>query len=47
MDITFGTWNVTNLYWSGSLKTEKSELAKYETDLVGVQEGRCFVLQKT
>ena len=38
--IRFGTWNVRNLYRSGSLTTVVKELAKFKLDLVGVQEVR-------
>jgi len=40
-DLRFGTWNTRSLYRSGSLTaaTER-ELAKYNLDLVGVQEAR-------
>jgi exonuclease III len=37
----FGTWNVRSLYRAGSLMTVSRELAKYELDLVVVQEVRC------
>jgi exonuclease III len=40
MDLRFGTWNVTSLYKSGSLKMVARELGKYKLDLVGVQEVR-------
>jgi exonuclease III len=40
MDRRFGTWNVSSLYRSGSLKTVARELEKYKLDLVGVQEVR-------
>jgi exonuclease III len=40
MDMRFGTWNVSSLYRSGSLKTVARELGKYKLDLVGVQEVR-------
>ena len=40
MDKRFGTWNVRNLYRSGSLTTVTRELARYKLDLVGVQEVR-------
>jgi exonuclease III len=40
MDFRFGTWNVTSLYKSGSLKMVARELGKYKLDLVGVQEVR-------
>jgi hypothetical protein len=36
----FGTWNVRDLYRSGSLKTVARELGKYKLDFVGVQEVR-------
>ena len=38
MDMRFGTWNVRNLYRTGSLTTAARELARYKLDLVGVQE---------
>jgi hypothetical protein len=38
MDTRFGTWKVGSLYRAGSLKTETSELEKYKSDLVAVQE---------
>jgi exonuclease III len=38
-DMKFGTWNVRNLYSSGSL-TAARELARYKVDLVDVQEVR-------
>jgi exonuclease III len=41
MDMGFGTWNVSSLYKSGSLKTVARELGKYKLDLVGIQEVRC------
>jgi exonuclease III len=34
----FGTWNISSLYRTGSLKTVARELGKYKLDLVGVQE---------
>jgi hypothetical protein len=37
---SFGTWNVRNLYRSGSLTTVARELAKYKLDFVGVQKIR-------
>jgi exonuclease III len=40
MDMRFGTWNVSSLYRVGSLKTVASELAKYNINLVVVQEVR-------
>jgi len=33
----FGTWNVRNLYRSGSLTTAAMKLARYKVNLVGVQ----------
>jgi exonuclease III len=36
----FGTWNVKSLYRAGSLMTVSRELARYKSDLVGVQEVR-------
>ena len=41
-DIRFGTWNVRNLYRSGSLTTVAKELARFKLDLVGVQEVRWY-----
>jgi exonuclease III len=40
MDMRFGTWNVRSLYRAGSLKTGSRKLARYNLDLVGVQEVR-------
>jgi exonuclease III len=40
MDMRFGTWNVRSLYRAGSLMTVSRELARYELDLLGVQEVR-------
>jgi hypothetical protein len=40
MDMEFGIWNVRCLYRAGSLKTVASELAKFNLDLVAVQEVR-------
>jgi hypothetical protein len=40
MDMKFGTWNVRNLYRTGSLKTVAMELWKCKLELVGVQEVR-------
>jgi hypothetical protein len=37
MDMRFGTWNVRSLYREGSLTAAARELARYESDLVGVQ----------
>jgi exonuclease III len=39
-DILLGTWNVRNLYKAGSLTAATRELARYNLDLVGVQEVR-------
>jgi hypothetical protein len=39
-DKRFGTWNVRNLYMTGSLTAAARELARYKLDLVGVQEVR-------
>ena len=36
----FGTWNVRNLYRSGSLTTAARELARHKLNLVGIQEFR-------
>jgi hypothetical protein len=36
----FGTWNVRDLYSTGSLTAVAMELARYKLDLVGVQEVR-------
>jgi len=35
-NMTFGIWNVRNLYRSGSLTTVVRELARYKLDLVGI-----------
>jgi len=35
-----GTWNVRSLYRAGSLKAAARELARYKSDVVGVQEVR-------
>jgi exonuclease III len=40
MDMRFGTWNVRSLYKAGSLQTAASELAKYNLNLVTIQEVR-------
>jgi exonuclease III len=40
MDMRFGTWNVRSLYRRGSLKIETHESAKYNLDLLKVQEVR-------
>jgi hypothetical protein len=39
-DMKFGTWNVRNLYRSGSFTAAARELARYKLDLVGLQEVR-------
>jgi hypothetical protein len=39
-DLGFGTWNFRSLYRSGSHTTVARELARYNLDLVGVQEAR-------
>ena len=39
-EMKIGTWNVRSLYWAGSLKAAARELARYELDVVGVQEVR-------
>jgi hypothetical protein len=39
-DILLCTWNVRSLYRAGSLMTVTKELARYNLDLVGVQEVR-------
>jgi len=39
-DIVLGMWNVRSLYKAGSLMAVTRELARYELDLVGVQEFR-------
>ena len=36
-DMRFGTWNIRNLYRSGSLTTVARELSRYKLDLVGIQ----------
>jgi hypothetical protein len=40
MGMSFGTWNIRSLYMACSLKTEASELAKYNLDLVEVHKVR-------
>jgi hypothetical protein len=40
MDITFGTWNIRNMYRAGSLRAVAEEISKYKLDLVRVQEVR-------
>jgi hypothetical protein len=40
MDIRFGTWNVSSLYMSGSLKIISRELPEYKLHLVEVQDVR-------
>ena len=39
-DMRFGTWNVRSMYKAGSLTAAARELARYELDLVSVQEVR-------
>ena len=39
-NIKLGTWNVRSLYRAGSLKVAVRELARYKSDVVGVQEVR-------
>ena len=39
-DILLGTWNVRSLYRAGLLMAAARELARYNLDLVGVQEVR-------
>jgi hypothetical protein len=38
--MTFGTWNVRSQYWACSLTAAAWDLARYNLDLVGVQEVR-------
>jgi exonuclease III len=38
--MTFGTWNVTSHYRSGSVTAAARELARNKLDLLGVQEVR-------
>jgi hypothetical protein len=40
MSMRFRTFDISNLYRAGSLKTEACELEKYNLDLVAVQEVR-------
>jgi exonuclease III len=40
MDLRFGTWNVRSLYRTGSLETVESKLAKYNLDVMAVQDVR-------
>jgi exonuclease III len=40
MGMRFGTWNVRSLCTAGSLKVTASEMAKYNLDVVAVQEVR-------
>jgi hypothetical protein len=40
MDMRFGMCNVRSLYRAGSLKTVESNLAKYNLDLMAVEEFR-------
>jgi exonuclease III len=39
-DMRLGTWNIRSLHRIGSIKTVASEMAKYNLDLVAVQEVR-------
>jgi hypothetical protein len=39
-DLLLGTWSVTSLYRAGLLTAAARELARYKSDLVGVQEVR-------
>jgi hypothetical protein len=39
-DMSFGIWNVSSMYKSGSLMTVTRELAKYKLDSVGGQKVR-------
>jgi exonuclease III len=39
-DVKFSTWNVRSLYRACSFTAAGRELARYELDLVGVQEVR-------
>ena len=36
--MNFGTWSMRSLNWSGTLKTVDKELAKFRSDLLGIQE---------
>jgi hypothetical protein len=40
VEVSVGIWNIRRLSRAGSLKTVASELAKYNLDLVAVQEFR-------
>jgi len=40
MEVELGTWNVRSLYRAGSLKVPARELARYQLDVMGVQEVR-------
>jgi exonuclease III len=40
MGMRLGTWNITSVYRTGSMKTVASKLAKYNLDPVAVQEVR-------
>jgi len=39
-ELKLDTWNVRSLYRAGSLKAAARELARYQLDVVGVQEVR-------
>ena len=38
--VKLGTWNIRSLYRTGSLKAAARELARYKSDVVGVQKVR-------
>jgi hypothetical protein len=40
MDMRLGTWNVRSMYRAGSLRAVAEEIAKFKSDLVGVEEVR-------
>jgi hypothetical protein len=40
MDMTFGTWNIRNMYRAGLLRAVAEEISKYKLGLVRVQEVR-------
>jgi len=39
-EMKLGTWNIRSLYRTGSLKAAARELARYQLDVVGMQEVR-------
>jgi exonuclease III len=43
----FGTWNVRSLYGASSPTPTVRKLARYKSDLVGVQEVRCDIHTST